>query len=1221
MYWLDPTLAKRAVIFSVLALCLTSCWNSADKVPFPERETEFTQPKTKAFKFSEPVAIQWKTVDKDKIKPPTIKKFSFAKIPSKPFDIGGAKPLPKPLTQKPLDWNSLPDTTLNINDLPADTLKIRTIKLLPPKVIEAGSPIYVQGLSRGFLDAGTIGLPGTARDFLKDPSGALWIGTSKGLCRYDGAYLEIYGLEQGLPYVDIFSLFRDSKNRIWVGTGQGDTFVVDEKAGTIELLEDVFPSSQGLTYKIIQDNEGRIWFPVFGTGVLIYDPETHVVRKLDKGVSALPGDRNIGIIQDTEGLIWIASFNGIAILDLKASRMKTLNQQHGLSTNITYDIFQASTGEVWLGNKLGVAIVDRKKRTLQFLEKEHQLFAGEDNTACAGLSEDAEGKIWMGNGTGNVYSFDPKSNYFERFTVNSGSTIFHTLEDSEGQIWVGSDVGISPVFNKQLGRPGNYTDQEGLSNNAVWATLETEDGKIWIGTQNGVNIYNPATESIQHLTQKEGMIGNGATLLLKDSKGQVWSGNNAVGINIINPIKETIASITPEHGFPEPATSSFFEDTDGDMWVGSTGSTSTGLYVINPDKGLVKSVANLDAWKNAFIYFMYGDSKGQLWVLSTSGVLVIDAQRTTMKFLNSDNGLANNGASAVLEDAHKNIWIGTLSGIDIINPSADSITMLTTSEGLADNGVYTLNERNGKIYAGTTNGLSIITPTVNEINKLTVQITNLGRAQGLGALDFAQNSSMFSKSGQYWAGVETLLLLVMDSLQLDTSRSTPLIASINFFDQRNYFRDRSSLPADDYLIKNNIQWDSVETTFYMPYNLVLPYNQNYISFNYSAMQLSNADKVRYRYMLEGIDKTWSPITDKTLSENYRDLPPGNFTFKVASRGMNGLWSKPSEFSFVITPPWWKTWWAYVIYAVAFFGMMSVVISFRSRALKRQNQILEEKVVNRTNALQKSLNDLQETQKQLIQSEKMASLGELTAGIAHEIQNPLNFVNNFSDVNRELINEMKQELTTGNIANATALADDIAENEEKIIYHGKRADAIVKSMLQHSRSSNNKKEPTDINALSDEYLRLAYHGLRAKDKSFNATMKTDFDSSLGKVDVIPQDLGRVILNLITNAFYAVTEKKAYEVKNAPNTKFEPTVTVSTRKVGDKVEIRVSDNGNGIPQHIVDKIFQPFFTTKPAGQGTGLGLSMSYDIVTKAHGGELKVETLEGQGTTFSILITA
>jgi two-component system NtrC family sensor kinase len=217
--------------------------------------------------------------------------------------------------------------------------------------------------------------------------------------------------------------------------------------------------------------------------------------------------------------------------------------------------------------------------------------------------------------------------------------------------------------------------------------------------------------------------------------------------------------------------------------------------------------------------------------------------------------------------------------------------------------------------------------------------------------------------------------------------------------------------------------------------------------------------------------------------------------------------------------------------------------------------------------------------------------------------------------------MKQELTAGNIANATALADDISENEEKIIYHGKRADAIVKSMLQHSRASNNKKEPTDLNALADEYLRLAYHGLRAKDKTFNATMKTEFDSSLAKVNVVPQDLGRVILNLITNAFYAVTEKKAYEMKNVSGTKYEPTVTVSTRQVGDKVEIRVSDNGNGIPQHIIDKIFQPFFTTKPAGQGTGLGLSMSYDIVTKAHGGELKVETHEGQGTTFNIQIPA
>ena len=266
-------------------------------------------------------------------------------------------------------------------------------------------------------------------------------------------------------------------------------------------------------------------------------------------------------------------------------------------------------------------------------------------------------------------------------------------------------------------------------------------------------------------------------------------------------------------------------------------------------------------------------------------------------------------------------------------------------------------------------------------------------------------------------------------------------------------------------------------------------------------------------------------------------------------------------------------------------------------------------------LQHTLNELKLTQEQLVQSEKMASLGELTAGIAHEIQNPLNFVNNFSEVNEELLAEMKDELDKGNIDDAKAIANDAIENQQKILHHGKRADAIVKGMLQHSRSSSGVKEPTDINALCDEYLRLSYHGLRARDKAFNATMKTDFDTSIGNINIIPQDIGRVVLNLLTNAFYVVDEKK----KNPQPPEggvYNPTVSISTKKMGDKVEIKVSDNGNGIPPKVLDKIFQPFFTTKPTGQGTGLGLSLSYDIV-KAHGGEIKVESKENEGTTFII----
>lgn len=300
--------------------------------------------------------------------------------------------------------------------------------------------------------------------------------------------------------------------------------------------------------------------------------------------------------------------------------------------------------------------------------------------------------------------------------------------------------------------------------------------------------------------------------------------------------------------------------------------------------------------------------------------------------------------------------------------------------------------------------------------------------------------------------------------------------------------------------------------------------------------------------------------------------------------------------------------------------LEVLVNERTSALVKQKEELEHTIV-----------ELRETQAQLIQSEKMASLGELTAGIAHEIQNPLNFVNNFSEINAELLSEMKTELLNGSKEEAIAIANDVIENEQKINHHGKRADSIVKGMLQHSRKSSGQKEPTDINALADEYLRLSYHGLRAKDKSFNATLETNFDESIPKINIIPQEIGRVLLNLFNNAFYAISKKQKEETtENAASADkegfvYKPTVIVTTKQIKlpsgiDGIEIKVADNGNGIPEKVLDKIFQPFFTTKPTGEGTGLGLSLSYDIV-KAHGGEIRVETKEDEGTEFIIMLPA
>jgi signal transduction histidine kinase len=380
---------------------------------------------------------------------------------------------------------------------------------------------------------------------------------------------------------------------------------------------------------------------------------------------------------------------------------------------------------------------------------------------------------------------------------------------------------------------------------------------------------------------------------------------------------------------------------------------------------------------------------------------------------------------------------------------------------------------------------------------------------------------------------------------------------------------------------------------------------------------------RYSYQLENYDNEWRDIGNLQTAY-YPNLPPGNYVFHVKAANDRGVWNKEgASLRIIVSPPWWKTTWAYIMYGILII-LFSIGMNryLRRRLLEKEREKGRARELEQAKEIEKAYHRLEEshevlksTQSQLIQSEKMASLGELTAGIAHEIQNPLNFVNNFSEVNKEMIAEMKTEIDKGNYEEVKTIAANIESNEEKINQHGRRADAIVKGMLLHSRSGSGSKEPTDMNAMADEYLRLSYHGIRAKDSSFNATIKTDYDVSIEKINIVPQDMGRVLLNIYNNAFYAVAEKKK---KLPAATAYDPTVSVSTKKTDNGVLIQIEDNGNGIPQKAFDKIFQPFFTTKPTGQGTGLGLSLSYDIV-KAHGGEIKVETQEGEYTEFTITL--
>jgi signal transduction histidine kinase len=538
--------------------------------------------------------------------------------------------------------------------------------------------------------------------------------------------------------------------------------------------------------------------------------------------------------------------------------------------------------------------------------------------------------------------------------------------------------------------------------------------------------------------------------------------------------------------------------------------------------------------------------------------------------------------------------LATLNNLIRFDPVTEKIEKFGQKDGLPSNTVNSIIEDlQGNLWISTSGGLS-------KLNKNALKdkwnFVNFDMKDGLQRFS-SSKASWISKDGEIVFGSNDGVISFFPG-KINEVKPDIVIEDIKVSDV--------SLKSDTAVVK-------LEKSIMKLDELDLSYNQNNISFEFASIHFSRPENNKIIYKLEGFNKHWIS-TDRNLA-SFTNLEPGEYTFTVKGSNGDGIWNDVGKAILInIYPPWWKTWWAYVFYSILFLALVFLFDRIqRRRHIENERAQAQEKELEQAKEIEKAYHKLQNTQNQLIQAEKMASLGELTAGIAHEIQNPLNFVNNFSDVSNELIDEMIGEIEKGNSDEAKTIAHDVKQNLEKINHHGKRADAIVKGMLQHSRTSSGVKEPTNINALADEYLRLAYNGLRAKDELFNATMKTEFDESIGKIEVIPQDIGRVILNLITNAFYAVTEKK-----KLLGADYEPVVSVSTKKINGKVEVKVKDNGNGIPANVLDKIFQPFFTTKPTGEGTGLGLSLSYDII-KAHGGELKVETKEGKGTEFIIIL--
>ena len=1082
----------------------------------------------------------------------------------------------------------------------------------------------------------------------QDDNGFIWILSTQQndrctLQRYNGVDVATFRPDvQSQGLAQNFSgacMFIDKENKIWIGLINGGIEVFD-------------PVTSSFTHY-------------------------HYNAKDAAGISS---DTVNAIVQDRSGNMWIGTQNGLDVMD-KSGRCKHFFHRQGNNKNTIANtiniLYKDRNDNIWIGCGDPFNIIKKQPDTgtlIRFDAVTNAFIKYNNDSANIGaifnkvtsIAEDNKGTLWIGTSSNRLYSID-KASGIKQYIYNAlkpdalsappdnkffQDHITAINQDATGAMWIGTWVdGINrydPVA-KKITHFGSYykglasivTPYDTLNDFAgqnVSSSLISKDGLLWLTTYFGfVYNTNPDKTILPFVPLNENTNGNA---FYQDTVNHaLWIGTNKGLIRkdlLKNTEKTWHHNATDKNSLSNDTISNIKFD-NGIFWISTVGG---GLCNFNPSTNTFSSYLHSDKDSNSISSNLARnvliDHNKNIWIGTYNGLDFFNrnTQKFTSYFHNNNDStcILNNITDNIYEDKNNTIWIGSFGGIDRLDKNGK--TFHHYLQGSAVLSFYT--DKKGVFWAGTSKGLYSYNVTEDIFKPFDYAATDESFNQITSILEDNENNLWLRSTS-------SIIKINAARNKISTYGSTEGVHSNYTWISRNlkgindelfigdlggyynFFPGRVKEVIPPHIIITGLKLGSQDilpskkSVLQKPVSqtkqLTLEYYQNNFTFNFIALHYNTPGNENYMVMLQNYDHTWRNIgNDRDVS--FYDVPSGKYIFRVRAFNSNDSWSE-KDISVTILPPWWRTWWAYGMYILSFL-MISFFVNrtIRNRIVAKERMRSRDKELKQAKEIEKAYNELKSTQAQLIQSEKMASLGELTAGIAHEIQNPLNFVNNFSEVNKEMIAELKDEIDKGNYNEAKIIADDIEANEEKINHHGKRADAIVKGMLQHSRQTQGMKEPTDINALCDEYLRLSYHGLRAKDKNFNADFKTDFDESIDKINIVPQDMGRVLLNLYNNAFYATNTKQ----KTTDET-YKPLVTITTKIPSPKeegwIEVIVTDNGNGIPQNIIDKIFQPFFTTKPTGEGTGLGLSLAYDIITKEHNGTIKVESKEGEGSKFTI----
>ncbi|MFL0685180.1 MAG: two-component regulator propeller domain-containing protein [Algoriphagus aquaeductus] len=1042
----------------------------------------------------------------------------------------------------------------------------------------------------------------TVRSIWEDKDGMLWIGTLSGLSLFDGHKFTNYTTSNGLPHQVIFDITEDNNGHIWMGTGGGGVVRFDREKFT------AYTTADGLADDVVvavgKDAKGRLYFGTNGGGFSIFDGSGFSNFNQTKG---LAGDRVRSFGSDASGSMWIGTI-GSGVSRFDGTSFQNFTIEDGLADNIVRSIQEDRSGNIWFGTEHGVSRFDGKNFISYTRDQ------GLSANAVLDIVMDDSGKLWFGTDGGGVSRFDGSS--FTSFTVNQGlgaNIVLSSLEDSKGNLWFGTFGGGVSKFDRQGFT--TYSLDQGLAGDIVYSLMEDADGVIWIGTSGGLSQIDG--KNITTFTSAQGILSTEIYSILQDQKGRVWLGGD-LGLSLIE--KNQITHFGPNQGLPGSVILSLQAEKDGSIWIGAV------------DGGL----AHFDGKR----------------------ILPI----TTVE------GLVDNGVIQIKLDQQENLWIGTEHGLNLLTQT-DKKELLrgelanfhkfTTDHGLPDNVILQVVPlKNGKVAVGTNLGI-VYFDQPNHQGAGPAQLQNLeifNSNTGFPVKDLTDGQfGMFEDQfGILWAGTGSnkTALVRFDYAALVRNQEAPkvFLKQIRINEEIVPWSTLSSeSPMDQVAFEEisllgktlsdvertrlqdrfkDLSYEQVSPFFQIPDGLELPYRHNHLNIDFGTNELAKPFLVEYQYFLEGYDEEWSPVLKKT-SATFGNIQEGEYTFLVKARFTGpseaeaGEWTEPIAFTFTVLPPWYRTWWAFVIYSLLLLSLIYPVHQHqRNLTIKKEQEKARERELQQAREIEKAYSklevaheNLKSTQAQLIQQEKLASLGQLTAGIAHEIKNPLNFVNNFSGLSLEFIDEIEEELdkmeASDAVENVRDLLTDVKTNLTKIKHHGGRADGIVKSMLMHSRGGSGAMEPADLNEVIKEYVNLSFHGMRANKNPINVEIQLELGESLPKIPLNSEDFSRVILNLTKNAFDAMREKA-----NQSGPDYKPKLTVRTRDLGEKILLEVEDNGPGVPDDIKDKLLMPFFTTKKGTEGTGLGLSITHDII-KAHRGTLEIKTEVGEWTVFHI----